>query len=431
MPVRYLYTHIGPDLDAHTGRCAVTRFVPGMANAKVIYVPASWDGDGLRKGDMAIDLVAGGKGIKGHRDPDGSTHSAFAYVVNKYASKKEKEALKDLVSFVDIQDAYGSVMNYLIRHTGHDNRRICSQNSFGAVFRALDYAHPNDSETVFKRMLEIFDGYLLMGKTRALEKNYSNLRYYFACWFLVRFVKVKDRYTAADLAGQAERLVSRYVTDNVVRNALRDLVTFIDEYDGNMPDPTDGDYEAKRILYNTSITSVTKALEHYHGDDEELVLQRMSEIFDGILEAAGPAEVRAQAEADRAKLYADGRVAFVVNKKEKRTNQILKERGVLAIVYMAGNNLGVLANNDIYLEDGSRFRADHPKICRLIEESGERVAEEKIDDHDWFRHPRGFLCGHGSDKAPASSRSKVDPSKLVEVVSSLIVTSRKRRYRSY
>lgn len=274
-------------MDAHLSSWGVRQFVPGMALSPIVYVSANWDGNGLEPGDMAVDISAGGHGIKGVKDADGTVHSSADYIISKYASREDALAIKDLVRFVDIQDAHGSVVNYLIKGSSSEARRVFAVTSIGAVSRALEYAHPNDSPTVFNRMSEIFDGFLLMGR----------------------------------------------------------------------------------------------------------------------------ANVRAIAEADKAEIFANGKVALIRGKKERRTSHILLERGALVIIYVDGLNIGVRTGRKTFLRDGSIFRADHPVIRQIVTEAGE---------NDWFAHSKGFLYCHGSRKAPALLPSKVDPYKIVQATAILL-----------
>jgi hypothetical protein len=297
--VRDLYTHVNMDIDSMSSCWAVRKFVPGMSNARIIRVGADWDGSGMKQGDMAVDLYAGGKGIKGTQDPDGTVHSSFAYIISKYASNDDAEAIKDLVRFVDIQDAYGSFVNYMVKNrmvynTDHETRRLIAVNNIGSILLALDCVHPNDPDTVFSRMCEIFDG---------------------------------------------------------------------------------------------------------------------------LFEKGGAAERRARIEAERAELFGGGEnkkiIALVKDKKEKRTDHILWERGVEVIVYVDGKNLGVLRRGEgVLLRDGTRFRADHPEIRKVVNQA-ERNPR-------WFAHPKGFLYCHGSRKAPAVSPSNVNPYELIKVIGNLL-----------
>ena len=284
-----IYTHVRPDLDAHSSCWAVRRFISLMEDAEIVYVKANWDGFGMESGDMAVDMHANGRGIKGVQDFDGTVHSCFSYIVSNYASREDANYIKDLVRFIDIQDAHGSVVNHLIKYASYDARRIFALNNIGAVMRAIEYKYPDEPKKVFELMSGIFDGYLLMGR----------------------------------------------------------------------------------------------------------------------------ANVCAIEEASRMELFADGRVALVRDKRYSRTDHILWERGVLAIVYVDGFNLGVLrrGGSGFSLRDGSDFRADHPKIREVVERSG---------DTSWFAHSKGFLYCRGSRKAPAETSSNVDPQELIKVISNLL-----------
>lgn len=161
-----IYTHYNVDLDAVASVWAVRRFVPGMEKALVEFKPANWPGDGFHSGDMAVDINAGGLGLKGKVDPDGTVHSCFASVVASYASEEDQRALVHLVRFVDIQDAHGSTVNHLAPDLPDYSRRTLYYTGINSVLRALQEAHSRDDELVVERMSEIFDGMLAMGRSR-------------------------------------------------------------------------------------------------------------------------------------------------------------------------------------------------------------------------------------------------------------------------
>lgn len=161
-----IYTHYNVDLDAVASVWAVRRFVSGMENVSVEFRPANWRGDGFMSGDMAVDIDAGGLGLKGEVDGDGIVHSCFASMVKRYASEEDNRALTHLVRFVDIQDAYGSTVNHLLPDLPEYNRRVLYYTGINSVLRALQSAHPQNDELVVERMSEIFDGMLEMGLSR-------------------------------------------------------------------------------------------------------------------------------------------------------------------------------------------------------------------------------------------------------------------------
>jgi len=278
-----IFTHLQIDLDAACSVWAAKQFVPGAAHATVEFRPANWDGSEMDKDDIAVDLPAGGRGIKGEKGENGIIHSSFATIVSRYASSEDQAALSNLVRFVDAQDAHGSAVNFLI---------------------------PEASQ------------------------------------------------------------------------------------------------EAQKILATTGLNSVLRALQAMNPRNDALVMERMSEILSGMLKA-GRARLRARMEADRAEIIGDGKVAIVVNSREFATNGILfGERGIRVIVYVDGNNLGLVRNRDELL------RMDHPELRAVVEAAGEQK--------EWFAHPAGFLYCRGSYKAPAKSPSKVNPRQLAEVAAQLL-----------
>jgi len=186
------------------------------------------------------------------------------------------------------------------------------------------------------------------------------------------------------------------------REALSCLEQFVDAQDAHgsaVKWLTGTDNE---VLSRTGLNAVLRALQARHPRNDALVVERMSEILDGML-LAGRSRIRAEKEADLANVY--GQVAVVVNSKEFATNGILFERGMRFVVYVDGNNLGVIR------EGTETVRTDHPTIRAVVEAAGE------LDE--WFAHPAGFLFCRGSRKAPAETRSKVGILALVHAVSKM------------
>lgn len=277
-----IFTHLNPDLDAICSLWAARRFIPGAEHAEVAFRPANWDGAELGPEDLALDLEAGGKGVKGQKGEDGIVHSCFATIVAKYASDEDQAALAPLVRFVDAQDAHGSAVKHLVPEAEPEVQETLAFTGLNAVFRALQAVNRNDY----------------------------------------------------------------------------------------------------------------------------IVLEKMAEILDGMLQA-GRARQRAKAEAEtKAEVLTGGKVAILRNAKEYATSGVLFESGVQVIVYVDGNNLGLIRHSD------QSLRMDHPDLKAVVEEAGE--ADE------WFAHPAGFLYCRGSRKAPAETESKVSPKALAEAAARLL-----------
>jgi len=296
-------THLSIDLDAVASVWAAREFIPGAREAEVEFRPAGWDGSGMEEGDLALDIQAGGRGLKGEKGEGGIVYSCFAGIVSEYASPADQAALANLVAFVDAQDAHGSAAKHLLR--------------------------PRSPESgLWPDQVEVYE------------------------------------------LGRA------------------------------------GLNEARMVLEATGLNAVLRALQAVHPRNDALVLERMSEIFSGMLQA-GRARQRAKVEADKAEILAGGKVAIVSDSREFGTNAVLfEERGVRVVVYIDGNNLG------LNREGSETLRMDHPEIRAIVEAAGE--ADE------WFAHSAGFLYCRGSRKSPAENPSTVNPYHLAEVASRLL-----------
>jgi len=167
-----IYTHVNPDLDAVCSVWAARTFIPGAAAAKLILRPANWDGEGMKKGDLALDLEAGGRGIKGEKASSGIVHSCFAYLLNTYASTEAVLALANVGRFVDAQDAHGSAYRYLAPDLNPLALETFSSTGLNAVLRALQTSSDND---VFTLLDTILDGFLRAGLARLDAEREADL----------------------------------------------------------------------------------------------------------------------------------------------------------------------------------------------------------------------------------------------------------------
>lgn len=158
-----IYTHFSLDLDAAASVWAVKQFISGMRDAQVVFVPANWDGAEMIDGDIAVDISAGGKGMKGEIMQDGITHSCFASLVNLHASPDEQQALAALVKFIDTQDAYGSAVKHFVPGISQEAFDVLSRTGINTVLRALQMVHPRNDQAVFNVMSDIFSGILKGG----------------------------------------------------------------------------------------------------------------------------------------------------------------------------------------------------------------------------------------------------------------------------
>jgi hypothetical protein len=168
--------------------------------------------------------------------------------------------------------------------------------------------------------------------------------------------------------------------------------------------------DMQTVLADTGLNSVLLALKATHPRNDGLVVERMSEIFSGMLER-GRARARAEVEADHAEVIDNGLVAIVRNPREVATNEILFERGVHVIVYVDGHNIGVVR------ERSQTVRMDDPALRAVVEAAGEEVG---VGDGTWFAHPAGFILAWGTRKTPATRPSRVIPDELARAAAQLL-----------
>ena len=185
--------------------------------------------------------------------------------------------------------------------------------------------------------------------------------------------------------------------------ALRAVRAFVDAQDSSgsaikalAPDLDRG---VQQVFAGTCMNAIFRAGQRQLAGHDHRTVEWWGEILTG-LHKAGLARLRAEQEADKAQLF--GPVALVVNSREFATNGVLFERGIRAVVFVDGLNLGVCR------EGSEKTRMDHPAIKAVVTAAGEL--------EEWFSHPAGFLFARGTRKAPATTASAVNPELLARAV---------------
>lgn len=153
--VRRVITHVCPDLDAVSSVWFFMRFI-AKKKLEVKFVPASWSGSDMGPHDVALDIDAGGRGLKGIKTSSGDVHSCFKLLVDKYADKETKIVLKPLVKFIDRSDTYGGI-NRVGDFAKNKGRQVTSFIALSLAIRAFSAVHECD-QVILARMLELFDG---------------------------------------------------------------------------------------------------------------------------------------------------------------------------------------------------------------------------------------------------------------------------------
>jgi hypothetical protein len=111
----------------------------------------------MEMGDVALDIYAGGKGIKGRIDKDGAVHSCFASLVFDCKDKEAKKTLKTLSFLIDKHDAFGS---------SGGGKNISAFIGLSIALRSLQAKHKGGDNIVVSRMFEILDGLYEINKVR-------------------------------------------------------------------------------------------------------------------------------------------------------------------------------------------------------------------------------------------------------------------------
>ncbi len=102
-----IVTHKNPDVDAVFFDAITERYAPGYQGAKFRFESKDWDGSTRKPGDLIGDMVAGGHGIKGKLDADGTRHSASMEAAELYMPARHVEAIRNLLATLDAMDSYG------------------------------------------------------------------------------------------------------------------------------------------------------------------------------------------------------------------------------------------------------------------------------------------------------------------------------------
>lgn len=185
MEKRRIFSHYSLDLDAVFGILAVIKycfkesfiefFKDPNWRKRIILVPADWDGSGMKEGDVAVDLPAGGKGKKGQIEEGERVDSATLQVLEEYAPIEDQIALQELVLYLNEHDATGSAVGSILGQEiamRKDYMKIFRAGSIDGMFRAAqaNFGY-SDSKKVIQFFSFTFDGYLINGKRylKALE----------------------------------------------------------------------------------------------------------------------------------------------------------------------------------------------------------------------------------------------------------------------
>jgi len=182
-----LYTHVAPDVDAAASVWAARKYM-GATSFELRLVPAGWNGNELTDDDIAVDIVAGGRGIKGKE-----AGSAFKAIMETHAPKEDRDAIWWLIEYVTIQDSHGSVVRHLVPEATSKTVAILSGSSLNSVLQVLKREFSTHEEWI-QAVGRIFSALLEEGQSRLRGEKEAER----ATWFgSVAVIKNSDEPSAS------------------------------------------------------------------------------------------------------------------------------------------------------------------------------------------------------------------------------------------
>ncbi len=173
-----IFTHDNLDLDACFAVLASIRyffkesfttfFKDPKWRERIKLVSADWDGKELQDGDIAVDIEAGGKGKKGNIEEGERVDSATVQIVEEYAPIEDRQALQNIVYYINEHDATGSAAGSIIGKEVLDRKstiKILKCGSVDGLFRAAQAAIGyQDKKKIIEHFALVFEGYLINGR---------------------------------------------------------------------------------------------------------------------------------------------------------------------------------------------------------------------------------------------------------------------------
>ena len=145
-------------------------YIPSHKTSTIRLKNANWDGNGIRSGDIALDMHAGGHGIKGETDPDGTVHSCAATILNTFAPQIAQEALKPFIAYIDAHDAFGRAVSYLFPEMELDEARQFGSIAFGSIVLAIRNQNEHRIHETVRTVIKIFNGIIEKYQSKALAR---------------------------------------------------------------------------------------------------------------------------------------------------------------------------------------------------------------------------------------------------------------------
>ncbi|MCK9439014.1 MAG: hypothetical protein WC164_01200 [Patescibacteria group bacterium] len=178
MEKKTIFTHCNIDIDAMCSIWFTLRFVlkKNLEEVNVVFKPANWDGEGMSENDLALDIYAGGKGIKGEFK-DNRTYSCFKTLFRKNHEKIDsdfKKIIYALSEFIDKHDSQGQNFLRSLKINGSERSEALTFKGLFQVF--WGYKINNDDLVVVQKFSENLNNFIdLEIRKKKIFENLENV----------------------------------------------------------------------------------------------------------------------------------------------------------------------------------------------------------------------------------------------------------------
>lgn len=214
MDKKRIFTHISVDIDAVASIWFFLKFIlrKTPADVEIIFKPANWDGGEMGRDDIALDISAGGKGIKGEFKYN-RTRSCLLSLAEKYQEKIDQEIKKEvisLVNFIDKHDAEGQ--KYFKHFRAPENEK-----AYFADFRGLFRVFMGHQSNPVNNDYQVF------------LKFYENLENHFN--LILKANEVRERLEKVDSSTKIAFLENNHIPSGVLFNQGKKIIIYLDGND--------------------------------------------------------------------------------------------------------------------------------------------------------------------------------------------------------
>ena len=395
-------------MDSYHSAVAVTEFVKGFEKARIVFVSGSYNGRTMNSRDMAVDINAGGKGIKGTLDPSGTRHSSFKFIIDKFTTTKDQKALEMIVKYIDTVDAYGPQTSEVLGIPRHLNK-LFQTISINGLMRGFQALYNESDRKVYRMVKENFRAMLAYG--RAMTEKKKNKK---SAHQDIRNIQLLKKILLENTTKQEQEMIPRKVMNYfwAVENSSQEICQKF-----KMPEEFEQMFQAVSIL---GLIAGYRIL--YRGNSKK-VQRRIRENIKAIIAYCRQGFLmREYANSDKVQWFANNKVAVTEKSPQGVSKILMYGKNAMFVVFQDGPNIGVLSNKKLDVH------VDAPEFLQAISDAGEEIAPPGKDQKGkWFIHTDRYILCWGSRKAPAKEVQKLTIEKLTEAAVNAVKRIEKER----